>query len=324
MSKLETYEVRPYRNSDLESLVDAWNANLPHDVLTGERFMQRVVLDDNFDAELAPVAVYQGKVIAFCLGIRRRYPYLSRGLEPERGWICALFTDEAYRRRGIATKLVKVVERKLAVLGVREVTIGAYSPNYFMPGIDLSYDGSVPFFESLGYDDRGEAVSMQRSLFGYELPEKTRARMMGLAQAGITFQRFRPAHLDRLLAFAGDNFGAGWLRNVLDALRMREAEDTILIATDSSGDILGFCMRKIDGNDARFGPIGVREDMRSHGLGGVLLDLQMLEMKKRGIVGLYFLWTSGSNIRFYENHGFSTYRTYRLSRKEITAAVSGE
>lgn len=286
--------------------------------------MQRVVLDDNFDAELAPVAVCEGKIVAFCLGIRRRYPYLSRGLEPERGWICALFTDGVYRRRGIATKLVKIVEQKLAALGVREVTIGAYSPNYFMPGIDLSYDGAVPFFENLGYDNRGEAVSMQRSLFGYELPEKTCNRITELAQAGITFQRFCPEYLDRLFAFVEDNFGAGWLRNILDALRAQEAEDTILIAKDSNDDILGFCMRKIDGNDARFGPIGVREDMRSHGLGGVLLDLQMLEMKKHGIVGLYFLWTSGPNIRFYGNHGFSTYRTYRLSRKEIVAAERGE
>ena len=321
---LDAFEIRPYRNTDQESLVRAWNACLPHDVLTRERFMDRVILDVNFDAELAPVAIADGEVAAFCLGMRRRYPYLTRGLEPERGWICALFTEPGSRRIGLASKLVDWVEGRLAELGIREVTVGAYSPNYFMPGIDLSYDGAVPFFESLGYDDRGKAVSMQRSLFGYELPQATRERIGELRGQGILFEPYQGKYLDRLLTFAGEQFGAGWLRNVMDALRAHEAEQTILLAVDSTNDeILGFCMRKIDGNDARFGPIGVREDMRSQGLGGVLLDLQMLEMKKRGITGLYFLWTSGTNIRFYEKHGFSTYRTYRLSRKRI-GSTAGE
>ena len=71
------------------------------------------------------------------------------------------------------------------------------------------------------------------------------------------------------------------------------------------------------GNDARFGPIGVAEALRGAGLGGVLIDLQMMEMKKRGIYSFYFLWTHGDAIRFYERHGLNIYRTYQLYRKKI-------
>lgn len=76
-------------------------------------------------------------------------------------------------------------------------------------------------------------------------------------------------------------------------------------------------MRKIDGNDARFGPIGVKESVRSKGIGGILFDLQMREMQKRGIYYAYFLWTHGAAMRFYERHGMSVYRTYQLYRKNI-------
>ncbi len=315
-----TIEVRPYRNADLGELLEAWNRNLYHDVMTPQRFLDRVVLDDNFDADLALVARAEEGVAGFCLGMKRSYPYLTRGLEPDRGWIVALFVDEPHRRQGLGSRLVGEVERRLAERGALEITLGAYSPGYFMPGIDISYEGALPFFATLGYDDRGEAVSMERGLFDYALPKATRERIKELRDGGVRIEPFSKKHLDATLDFLGAEFGAGWLNNVRDALRAHEAEDTTLIALTESNEVIGFCTRKIDGNEERFGPIGVRSDLRSRGLGGVLLDLQMLEMKKHGINCLYFLWTSGDAIRFYARHGFKTYRTYRMSRKSLVAA----
>lgn len=169
--------LRQFENTDLEVVVELWNKCLPHDVMTVGRFMDRVVLDDNFDPALALVAESDCKVVGFCLGIRRLYPYLTRGAEPNRGWITAVFVDEPYRRRGVGTQMVTEVEDRMRSLGIIELTLGAYSPNYFMPGIDLSYCGASCFFEKLGYDDRGRAVSMCRGLFDFMLPETTRERI---------------------------------------------------------------------------------------------------------------------------------------------------
>ena len=66
-------------------------------------------------------------------------------------------------------------------------------------------------------------------------------------------------------------------------MQKKEAEDTILLVVDEQKNILGFCMRKIDGNDARFGPFGVSEHLRSKGIGGVLFEYMMQEMKQKGI-----------------------------------------
>lgn len=309
--------IRPYRNADLSDLIPLWNKNLYHDVMTEQRFLDRVVLDDNFDANLARIAEFEGSIVGFCLGMKRSYPYLTRGLEPERGWIVALFVEEQYRRRGIGGRLVNEVEQALAARGAAEVTLGAYSPGYFMPGIDLSYEGASAFFSALGYDDRGEAVSMARDLFDFTMPETTVVRLRALRAEGVRIESFSKRHLDATLSFLAREFGAGWLNNVRDALRAHEAEETTLIALTQDDEVIGFCTRKIDGNEERFGPIGVRGDLRSRGLGGVLLDCQMLEMKKHGINCLYFLWTSGDAIRFYARHGFKAYRTYRMSRKTL-------
>ncbi|MFV0255086.1 MAG: GNAT family N-acetyltransferase, partial [Erysipelotrichaceae bacterium] len=81
--------------------------------------------------------------------------------------------------------------------------------------------------------------------------------------------------------------------------------------------IIGFCMRKMDGNDSRFGPIGIAKEYQGKGLGGILLELFMQEARKSQIYYLYFLWTGGTNINFYGKHGFSIVREYHLYRKEL-------
>ena len=310
-------EICSYRQEYIDEIVAGWNASLFYDTITRERFIQEVLLDENFDPELALTAIVDGHVAGFSLGIKRKYPYLTRGLEEQRGWISSFFVLPQYRRRGLGQKLLEEEEAKLKARGVKEITLCAYSPNYFTPGVDLQYPGGVPFFDKNGYVRGTDAVSMQRNLFTYTLPKHTEKHISELAEKGISFQPFSMRYMEKLLTFVGREFDSGWVRNILLALRNQEAEDTILIATDREDNVIGYCMRKIDGHDARFGPIGVAEALRSEGLGGVLIDLQMMEMKKRGIYYLYFLWTHGAAMRFYERHGLEVYRTYQLYRKKI-------
>jgi len=88
------------------------------------------------------------------------------------------------------------------------------------------------------------------------------------------------------------------------------AEDCILLALNADQEIIGFCMRMIDGNPMRFGPIGVSEKARNYGIGGILLDMMQLEMEKRGIYHLYFVSTDVPGRRFYERHDVKVFRTF--------------
>lgn len=95
------------------------------------------------------------------------------------------------------------------------------------------------------------------------------------------------------------------------------SEDLILLILDPDDKICGFCMRAIDGNPMRFGPVGVSGSKRNMGLGSILLDMQCFEMAKKGIYRMYFVTTDEPGKRYYERHGLSVIRTTVEYRKDI-------
>ena len=314
---MENIRLESFKQERFQQVLTCWNQSLIYDGIDEERFKQLILLDENFNPDLFLLALNQEKVVGFCYGVRRKIPYLERGLEENRGWIVIMGVLPEYQNQGIGTMLCDEVEKRLKDMGTKEITLCAYSPNYFFPGIDKRYQQAISFFENRNYAYRAESVSMQRSLWDYHMADQYKEKLASLEKDGIHIIRYNDEYMLPLLNYLLENFGAGWKRNALIAMQKKEAEDTILLVVDKQKNILGFCMRKIDGNDARFGPFGVSEHLRSKGIGGVLFEYMMQEMKQKGIYYLYFLWTDGAAQRFYERHDVKVYRTYQLYRKEV-------
>ncbi len=314
---MENIRLESFQQERFQQVLTCWNQSLIYDGIDEERFKQLILLDENFNPDLFLLALNQEKVVGFCYGVRRKIPYLERGLEENRGWIVIMGVLPEYQNQGIGTILCDEVEKRLKDMGTKEITLCAYSPNYFFPGIDKRYQQAISFFENRNYAYRAESVSMQRSLWDYHMADQYKEKLASLEKDGIHIIRYNDEYMLPLLNYLLENFGAGWKRNALIAMQKKEAEDTILLVVDEQKNILGFCMRKIDGNDARFGPFGVSEHLRSKGIGGVLFEYMMQEMKQKGIYYLYFLWTDGAAQRFYERHDVKVYRTYQLYRKEV-------
>ena len=314
---MENVRLESFQQERFQQVLTCWNQSLIYDGIDEERFKQLILLDENFNPNLFLLALNQEKVVGFCYGVRRKIPYLERGLEENRGWIVIMGVLPEYQNQGIGTMLCDEVEKRLKDMGTKQITLCAYSPNYFFPGIDKRYQQAISFFENRNYVNRAESVSMQRSLWDYHMADQYKEKLASLEKDGIHIIRYNDEYMLPLLNYLLENFGAGWKRNALIAMQKKEAEDTILLVVDEQKNILGFCMRKIDGNDARFGPFGVSEHLRSKGIGGVLFEYMMQEMKQKGIYYLYFLWTDGAAQRFYERHDVKVYRTYQLYRKEV-------
>ena len=314
---IENVRLESFQQERFQQVLTCWNQSLIYDGIDEERFKQLILLDENFNPDLFLLAMNDEKVVGFCYGIRRKIPYLERGLEENRGWIVIMGVLPEYQNQGIGTMLCDEVEKRLKDMGTKEITLCAYSPNSFFPGIDKRYQKAISFFENRNYVYRTESVSMQRSLWDYHMADQYKEKLASLEKDGIHIIRYNDEYMLPLLNYLLENFGAGWKRNALIAMQKKEAEDTILLVVDEQKNILGFCMRKIDGNDARFGPFGVSEHLRSKGIGGVLFEYMMQEMKQKGIYYLYFLWTDGAAQRFYERHDVKVYRTYQLYRKEV-------
>ena len=311
-------EITGYRQEYEGAVVEMWNRALFADPVTIEKFRKQALFDDNFDPSLCDVILESKRVAGFVLATKRKFPYMERGLEPERGWINVLFVDEPSRRKGAGTLLLQGAEKKLVDSGVKQITFGAYSPNYFFPGLDCeNYFGLKGIFEKAGYQAGEEAYSMKKDLHGFRLSENALAKKAEAEKKGYSFINFDYRYALELLEFARNEFGGGWKRNALISMQNKLAEDCILLALNKEGKIGGFCMRMIDGNPLRFGPIGIAESERNAGLGGILFDLMQAEMAKRGLYSLFFLSTDVPGRRFYERHGLSVFRTFTDYRKNL-------
>lgn len=311
-------EIKRYSQKYENEVVVLWNKTLTADPITVHKFRKQALFDDNFDPELCLVAIKDDRVIGFLLATKRKFPYLERGLEPTRGWINVMFVDKEHQREGIGESLVKHAETKLKALGAETVTLGAYSPNYFFPGIDReNYEDAIKFFDKLGYQPGKESYSMCKDLHGYKISEEAMDKLSKAQNAGFSFINFEYKYALELLEFLKNEFGGGWKRNALISMQNNTAEDCILLALDADQKIVGFCMRMIDGNPMRFGPIGVKEDVRNFGIGGILFDIMQFEMEKRGIYHLYFVSTDVPGRRFYERHGVKVFRTFVDYQKTI-------
>lgn len=301
-----------------KELIELWNKELYLDKITVEKFRKQVILDENYDSKLSLLYIENNKVIGYILGMKRKFPYLERGLEPDRGWISVMFVDENYQNKGIGTKLITEIESLLQAKGSKRITLAAYSPNYFLSGIDeLGYPKSKGFFKKHGYRSGDESYSMSRDLHGFEITEYIKDQKTKAEGNGFRFMTYSSKYMKELLDFAAKEFGGGWKRNLLLAMREDKAEDTVLLVTNKNKEIVGFCMRAIDGNPLRFGPIGISKKARNNGLGGILLEMQMEEMSKRGFYHMFFLSTDIPGKRFYERHGLKVYRTFKSYDKEI-------
>jgi ribosomal protein S18 acetylase RimI-like enzyme len=311
-------DIQNYSQRYEKEVVELWNRALTYDAITVHKFRKQVLFDDNFDTELCFIALENDCVLGFLLATKRKFPYLERGLEPARGWINVMFVDQTHRRKGIGEALVKRGEEKLKTMGAQTVTLGAYSPNYFFPGLDKeNYNAAIKFFDKMGYQAGEESYSMCRDLHGYQLSDETLNKLTKAEEAGFSFINFEYKYALELIQFAKNEFGGGWKRNVLISMQNNTAEDCILLVLDKAGKVVGFSMRAIDGNSMRFGPIGVKADLRSYGIGGILFDNMQLEMTKRGIYHLYFISTDDPGRRFYERHGVKVFRTFVDYRKTI-------
>lgn len=300
-----------YEQKYEQDVITLWNEVLKADALTALKFRKQVIFDDNFDSNLCYAALEDEQVIGFLLAMKRKFPYLERGLEPTRGWINVMFVDENYQRRGVGGKLLTKAENALKELGCKTITLGAYSPSYFFPGLDEeNYPSSISFFEKHGYKSGEMNFSMKKDLHGYTISEETMKKYREAQEQGFSIINFDYSYALDLLEFTKKEFGGGWKRNALISMQNNLAEDCILLVLDKDKNICGFCMRMIDGNPMRFGPIGISEKVRNYGLGGILFDFMQAEMTKRGIYHLYFVSTDVPGRRFYERHGVQVFRTF--------------
>lgn len=305
-----------YEKKYKDQVLDLWNKTLIADPLSEKRFYKTILFDENFDPEYFTLAIKDEKVIGFVWAVKRKVPYGDLGLEPKKAWVAAMAVDEKHQRQGVGTDLLKETESRLFSKGVNNIILGAYTPNYFFPGVDIdNYPYASEFFKKNNYEKYGEAVSMERSLFNFAYTPEYLKLKEKVKKKGYQLTPFTLSDSEELIEFLQENFPGDWANNVKQAILKDEATETVIVLRDKENHIVGYAQRAIDGNPDRFGPFGVKETLRGEGLGAILFNEMLFSMISKGVSHAYFLWTGGSAQKFYERNGMEVYRTYELMKK---------
>lgn len=306
--------LRNYRGADEPALIRLWNASMTHDPIHASVLRTRVLLDSNFRPDGLLVAEEQGELVGFVLGLMRQTPLFLQGLEPERGWITAFGVHPDHRRQGIGTQLFAAAMADFAAAGRRQLEIAPYTPNYFIPGVDIdAYAPALQFLERQGWKSVSMPISMAADVAGLQIPPEIGELTVRLAADGIEIRRVTAADLPALMPFLAETFGWDWYRfaqEYLLALFGPGADDICFLVAVQGERIVGYCQQRRE----RFGPFGVDPALRGRGIGRVLLFRCLAEMLARGFHCAWFLWTGRDAARLYARAGFRTVRRFAVMR----------
>jgi mycothiol synthase len=311
--------IRPYQGADEAQLLRVWQQAMTRDRIDEAIFRTKVLLDPNFRPENLPVAIEDDQVVGFVLAFTRRVPLYLQGLEPDKSWITAFGVLPDYRRRGIGTALFTHTLDKLRADGRQIVEISPYVPNYFAPGVDLSYTGTLEFLQrKFGFTVHETATSMGIDLSNFEIP----AEIVELAERreredGLTITAVIGADLPDLMPFISDNFGWDWYRHLQEYLIEYfgdSSRQVCFLVARLHGRVVGFCGQRRE----RFGPFGVDPSARNLGIGRLLLFRCLAEMSARHFYYAYFMWTGEDAARLYAFAGFRKRREFAIVGKHLT------
>jgi len=307
--------IREYDAGDEHAVVQLWNRCLLRDEVSLNTFRRKVILDPNFEAGGCAVAEAGSALVGLLLSLRRRYPYFDLGLEPGKGWISVFFVDPAWRRKGLATRLLERAEAFLRHQGVEQVSVSDYTPNYFSPGIDMdAYPEAVQFLQRHGYQKTESVYGMGRSLVDFDIPPEMQDRIQRLERSGFRVDVFRPCYTLKVLEFLRRNYPGDLFRVAHDRLIENPECDEILVVLKNE-EVIGFSHFQ----DERFGPFGIAREYVGRGLGPYLYYRTVDEMRKKGKRNLWLAWTGGRAKDFYHKLGLKVVRRHVIMRKDLTS-----
>lgn len=312
--------IRPFEPRDLPGVLHVLVQAMHADAIPESRFIRQVLLDANFRAEGAPVAVRGDDVVGFCLSIARQTPLENALPDADRGYVTLIGVLPAQQRRTIGSQLLAAAETYLRGEARKLVMVSSYAPGYFIPGVDLNaYPAGSAFFARHGYKEIIRPVAMQTSLWNLRQPEWVGEKACKLAGDGVTVSPFTAELTLPLLEFARQEFPGDWVRVVREGIaRIVTSGDSPsrLIAAIDSGKVVGFSHYE----NERFGPIGVAPLQRGRGLGQVLMYRTLMAQRDAGFRAAWFLWSDDKTAaKLYNGAGFKEVRRFALLRKELTA-----
>src|SRR5690242_9267564 len=123
--------IRELAEDDLLPLLDLCRRTLPFDEISWPMLRRRVLDEPERNARYQLMAWDGNRLAGALLGG-------TRVIDQSRvAWVRLVTVDPAYRRQGLASRLLEELESRLRADGLTRLAVANSMPAYFWPGVDL-------------------------------------------------------------------------------------------------------------------------------------------------------------------------------------------
>lgn len=293
----------------LEDVRNLANLSLHEDSFT-DRSLRRIIFDDpNYSSKYNLVVLEKDEVIGFVLGGRRlKEPAEVVEAQKELAWIKLFAVKEGFRRRGVATALFKELESRLKDDGAKKIRISDYPSWYLFSGVDLKYEDAISFLSKRGFKKVGETIDYEIDLLRFYVPTRIRRTDTD----SIVIRRAEHDDEEKVLEWIKSEFSVFWAWETAASFKYEKPKVWI---AEKGDKVIGFSVYgALEPN--WFGPIGVSSEVRSKGIGSVLLFNCLRSMREEGQRYAVIPWTS--HLFFYTQvPGITRVRHYWIMEKTL-------
>lgn len=297
-------QISPLREDQATAALELWNQAAVHDTISAQVFEEKVWGDADYQEDLLLVDSDTSGPIAFASGVVRQ---LETG---PRGYLKLLAVAPEHQRQGLGTQLAGQLEVRMQRQGVKAIRVVESAPNYLTPGVDGRYEAALNFFQSLGYEQIGEAKNLVVELAGRDFC--TVASERKLVDQGITICRATMKTKPLLDQFLNHSWPS-WKAEVGTSLSCDPPAVHVALAGRS---VVGFSA--YDGNNQGtgwFGPMGTHPDYRGMGIGKVLSARCLQDLQAQGLAQAIIPWVSETSLYESQLGAVPDRRFIRLEKK---------
>ena len=277
-------ELRPFTKAHVVDAAELCRREIPYLPWTPEILIDRIFDDPDFDPELNPTMWLDDRLVGLACGAPPNEDLQTAGGVKLFAVACDM------TRRGIAGHLFYHIEDRLMASGVSESFAVIAGNNRFMQGLDLRYTAALCFLEARGYARVGDGMDMDVNLRSQSL-DTTEVESVLAETHGVRLRRATPGDHDRMWAYAARTFdiprpdvstvpvGRRWAYLATSGLRR---DPSTLHVAERLGEIAGFTVTDVAA-PGRLGPMGVSPELRGLGVGTVLLNRGLADLREQGL-----------------------------------------
>lgn len=320
MKSLAINEINP------EDIVNFWNRNIGKDFpMTIELFQQNTLESELLCRKSTRIVMNRFDEIIALIVAKKNKEINSSDLPTNTGWIQVLIVDKEFRKQGIGSHLLSLVEDKFKEDGIEKLFIGK-DPYHYFPGVPSQYKQTVRWFEKRGY---------QRGRVEYDLINKysdaeKNKEFETIKDKEITISLLKSHEKELLLAFMKKEFPGRWVFELKEYFK-HNGNGREFIILKEKGKIIGFARINdslspiiaqntywsslFDEELAGIGPLGIASNKRAKGYGLIIVKAAISTLRKRALTPIVIDWTS--LVKFYNKLGFNIWKSYDTYSKSF-------